>query len=186
MNEFHDGILLFEISGKNVWNRVNSDSAGLMNYYTEHKSDYLSEKGIEAKIYSVRMHGRQKDLDAAFARNSGRPDADMKLSKKFSKKGVTYLSITDSTFVRGSDSEIDSIKWETGAHSFTWKGFPSVAVIKKTIEPVPLPFEKVQGEMMTGYQEKLEKDWIRQLKEKYTVKVDTNELNNVKKRIANE
>jgi hypothetical protein len=40
--------------------------------------------------------------------------------------------------------------------------------------------------MMTGYQEKLENDWIKQLKEKYTVKVDSNEFNNVKKRIAND
>jgi hypothetical protein len=39
---------------------------------------------------------------------------------------------------------------------------------------------------MTGYQEMLENDWIRQLKEKYPVKIETNELNNVKKRISNE
>ncbi|MBK9389153.1 MAG: peptidyl-prolyl cis-trans isomerase [Bacteroidetes bacterium] len=186
MNEFHDGILLFEISGKNVWNRVNSDSTGVVRYYEEHKFDYLSEKGIEAKIYSVRMKGKQEDLDAAYLKYSGKPDGDKKILKKFSKKGVSYLSITDSTWIRGSDSEIDGIKWETGAHSFIWKGFPSVAVIKRTVDPVPLPFEKVQGEMMTGYQQKLENDWIEQLKEKYTVKVDSNELNNVKKRIANE
>jgi peptidyl-prolyl cis-trans isomerase SurA len=186
MNEFHDGILLFEISGKNVWNRINSDSTGVISYYEEHKFDYLSEKGIEAKIYTVRMHGKQKDLDEAYNKYSAKPDADMKLLKKFSKKGVSYLSVSDSTWVRGSDSEIDGIKWEAGVHSFNWKGFPSVAVIKRIVEPVPLPFEKVQGEMMTGYQQKLENDWIRQLKEKYTVKVDSNELNNVKKRIANE
>jgi hypothetical protein len=59
-------------------------------------------------------------------------------------------------------------------------------VIKRTLDPGPLPFNKVQGEIMTRYQEMLENDWIRQLKEKYTVKIDTNELNNVKKRIANE
>ena len=33
MNEFHDGILLFEISGKKVWNKVQEDSVGLKQYY---------------------------------------------------------------------------------------------------------------------------------------------------------
>jgi peptidyl-prolyl cis-trans isomerase SurA len=186
MNEFHDGILLFEISGKKVWNRISTDSTGIMSYYEVHKSEYLSEKGIEARIYSVMMPFSQKDLDAAYAKYSLKPDIDSRLAKKFSRRGISYLSITDSTWVYGSDNEIDGTKWETGAHSFTWKGKPSVCVIKRILDPVPLPFNKVQGEIMTRYQEMLENDWIRQLKEKYTVKIDTNELNNVKKRIANE
>lgn len=186
MNEFHDGILLFEISGKRVWNRVNSDSTGLMSYYEEHKSEYLSEKSADAKIYSLKRAGQQKILEAAYSKYSGKPDTDSKLSKKFNKKGISYLSITDSVWVHGSDKDLDLINWETGVHSLTWRGFPALCIIKKVSDQAPLPFEKIQGEMMTGYQEKLENDWIRQLKEKYTVKIDSNELNNVKTRIANE
>ncbi len=51
MNEFHDGMLLFEISDKKVWNRVSNDSAGLHRYYEDHKNNWLSKRGIEAKIY---------------------------------------------------------------------------------------------------------------------------------------
>ena len=54
MNEFHDGMLLFEISGKNVWNRVSNDSSGLHQYYEEHKNNWLSRRGIEAKIYTLK------------------------------------------------------------------------------------------------------------------------------------
>jgi len=186
MNEFHDGILLFEISGKKVWQRLDSDSTGIMNYYDEHKNEHLSVKGIEAKIYTIMIPGQQKSLDDAFAKFSGKPDLDSRLSKKFSKKGIMNLSITDSTWFQGCDNEIDSIRWEKGAHSFSWKGYPSVGVIRNIINPIPLPFEKVQGLMMSGYQEKLENDWIEQLKGKYSVKVDSNEFNNVKKRISNE
>ena len=54
MNEFHDGILLFEISEKKVWNRVSNDSAGLHKYYEDHKNNYLSRQGIDAKIYTLK------------------------------------------------------------------------------------------------------------------------------------
>ncbi len=56
MKEFHDGMLLFEISEKKVWNRVSSDSAGLHSYYEEHKNNWLSRRGIEAKIYTLKIN----------------------------------------------------------------------------------------------------------------------------------
>jgi peptidyl-prolyl cis-trans isomerase SurA len=39
MNEFHDGILLFDISSEKIWNRVQEDSVGLHNFYLAHKND---------------------------------------------------------------------------------------------------------------------------------------------------
>jgi peptidyl-prolyl cis-trans isomerase SurA len=105
---------------------------------------------------------------------------------KFNKKGKENLTIVDSTWYNGSDQDIDKMSWTTGLHSFNWKGYPALIVIKEKIDPVPLPFEKVKGEMLSGFQDKLEKDWIKQLKEKYTVKVDSNEFSNLKKKLINE
>ena len=42
INEFHDGMLLFEISEKKVWNKVSSDSAGLHDYYEFNKNKWPS------------------------------------------------------------------------------------------------------------------------------------------------
>ena len=60
MKEFHDGILLFEISGKKVWNRVNDDSLGLRRYYEDHKNSYRTRSGIEAKVYTLRSSDGEK------------------------------------------------------------------------------------------------------------------------------
>ena len=65
-------------------------------------------------------------------------------------------------------------------------GFPSIILIKKVTDPVPLKFEEVQEKMMTGYQEYLDSEWIRQLKEKYNVKIDSFVLDEVKKKLTNE
>jgi peptidyl-prolyl cis-trans isomerase SurA len=186
MNEFHDGMLLFEISGKNVWNRVSNDSSGLRGYYEEHKNNWLSRRGIEGKIYMLKSPDGGQLLTEEFKKYSRKPDLDDILLKKFNKKNDTLLFIKEGTWFKGDNPEIDKVEWISGSHSFTSEGFPSVILIKKVLEPSPLKFDDVQGEVMTGYQELLESEWIRQLNKKYSVKIDNSVLDEVKKNLKNE
>jgi peptidyl-prolyl cis-trans isomerase SurA len=186
MNEFHDGILLFEISGKKIWNKVSEDSLGLLKYYEDNKNNYLSRKGIEAKIYVLKVSGGEKQLSSAYNKFEKKPDRDNRLLENFNKKNDTLLTIKESTWFRGDDNEIDKLQWVTGSQSFNRNGFPSIIVINKIIEPAPLKQGEVKGELITGYQDFLESEWIGQLKEKYDVKVDSLILDEVKKKLTNE
>jgi peptidyl-prolyl cis-trans isomerase SurA len=186
MTEFHDGMLLFEISGKKVWNRLSSDSSGLHRYYEENKNTYLSRKGIEAKVYTLKSSDGEKLLSSAFKKYSQKPDLDNLLLKKFNIRNDTLLIIKEGTWYKGDNPEIDKIEWISGPHSFNNGGFPSIILIKKVIEPSPLKFDEVQGEILTRYQELLENEWIRQLNKKYSVKIDNLVLEEVKKRSYNE
>ena len=186
MNEFHDGILLFDISSKNVWDKVQEDSAGLHDYYSRNKNNYLSKKSIEAKIYTLKENGRAKQLASAYRRYSRKPGTDKRLMDKFNVKGDTLLTITEGKWFTGDDPEIDNIIWTPGFHSFTNKSYPSLINIKKVNEPEPLPFREVQPEIISGYQDWLTEEWIKQLKKKYTVEIDHKVLDEVKKRLGNE
>jgi peptidyl-prolyl cis-trans isomerase SurA len=186
MNEFHDGILLFEISGKKVWNRVTDDSLGLHKYYEDHKNNYLSKKGIEAKIYTLRSPDGEKSLLSFYKKYSNKPDKDFQLLKHFNKINDTLLIIKVGTWYKGDNPEIDNLQWISGSQSFSYKGFPSILNITKIIEPLPSKFGEIQGEMIKGFQEFLESEWIKQLKEKYSVKIDSLVLNEVKKKLNNE
>jgi peptidyl-prolyl cis-trans isomerase SurA len=186
MNEFHDGMLLFEISGKKVWNRVNSDSSALHQYYEDHKNNWLSRKGIEAKIYTLKSPDSEKLLTSAFGKYSQKADFDDLLVKKFNKTNDTLLFIHSGKWFKGDNTDIDKIEWTNGAHSFMRDGFPSVLLIKKVIEPMPLKFEEVRGEVINGYQEYLESEWIGQLNKKYSVKIDNMVLDEVRKKLQNE
>jgi peptidyl-prolyl cis-trans isomerase SurA len=186
MNEFHDGILLFEISGKKIWNRVSDDSAGLRRFYEDHKNEYLSKRGCEAKIYTLKSTGSEKELSSAYNKYSKKSDTDNLISKKFNKRGDTLLVVQEGKWFTGDKPEIDKLIWTTGSQPFTSDGFPSIINIKKIIEPSPLGFKEVQGEMMTKYQEFLENEWVEQLKEKYSVKIDYTVLEEVKQKLKNE
>jgi len=186
MNEFHDGILLFEISSEKVWNKVQEDSAGLQEYYDAHKSGFMSERRIEATIYSLREPGGAKRLEKAYRKYSRRPGADEKLLARFNSKGDTLLTIKEGRWAAGDDPQIDKLDWIPGLQSFTNDGFPSLINISRINEPEPRPLAEVQAEIISGYQDWLTEEWIRQLKGKYTVKIDNEVFDEVKKRLGDE
>jgi peptidyl-prolyl cis-trans isomerase SurA len=186
MNEFHDGILLFDISSKKVWNRAQEDTAGLQNYYEAHKKEYLSKRSIDAKIYTLREPEGAKRLMSAYRKFSRKSGTDNRLMAKFNLKGDTLLSITETILTTGEDADIDRIDWTRGLHSITKNGYPTLVNILKVNEPVPLPLNDVQADMISGYQDWLTEEWIKQLKKKYTVKIEKEVFDEVKKRIGNE
>jgi peptidyl-prolyl cis-trans isomerase SurA len=185
MNEFHDGILLFDISGKKIWDRVQEDSAGFMKYYEDNKNKYLSERGIEARIYTLRSENSEKKLWSAYKKYSKKEGGDSMLISKFNRTD-SLLVIKQGIWYAGEDPELDKLEWVRGVVRTKINNYPSIIAISRIIEPSPLPAEEVRGEMMAGFQEYLENEWIIQLKAKYNVKIDDLVLNEVRKWLNDE
>ncbi len=186
MKEFHDGILLFEISGKKVWNRINEDSTGLRRYYEHHKNENLTRKGIEAKIYTLRSPGKEKKLLSTYRKYSRKNECDELMLEKFNSDNDSVLVITEGQWFTGDDPELEKIKWTKGIQVYTINNYPSIVAISRVIEQEPLPFEEVAGDMLMGYQDYLESEWIMQLKSKYPVNVDDRIFLEIKKSLNNE
>jgi len=127
-----------------------------------------------------------KALANAFRKFSNYPDMDKRMIEKFSSKQDTLLTINEGTWYRGENKAIDNLIWSKMQQETVIDGFPSIVIVKKVIDAVPLPFTDVQGAMLTGYQEYLEGNWIKQLKSKYTVKIDIGVLEEIRKNLNNE
>ena len=55
MKEYHDGLLLYEISKQVVWDKGSSDEAGLQAYFRDHQKDYAwSEPHYKGIAYHVK------------------------------------------------------------------------------------------------------------------------------------
>jgi len=192
MIEFHDGILLFDVSSKKVWNKVQEDSTGLMDYYETQKNNFLSKKGIEGRILTLNISDQtkaarvSKKLASAYKRYKGRADADARLYARFNRNGDTLLAINEGRWFEGDDREIDKLQWVEGVQTFVKNGMPSLIDIKRIEKPEPLSFDEVKADLISGYQDWLTEEWIRQLKEKYPVKIDNLVFEEVKKQISNE
>ena len=186
INEFHDGMLLFEISSEKVWNKAREDSMGLKSYYENHKLEHITRRSIDAKIYEIRSPTGEKLLYSCYRKFARKAGTDSLMREKINRKGDSLLIIKEGKWHQGDNKDIDGIKWTAGVQFSRINNLPAVIVIKKLYEPVPLSFEEVKGEMMTGYQDYLENEWVKQLKAKYDVMIDNSVLNEVKSYLKNE
>ena len=62
MNEFHDGILLYDISSAKIWNKVQQDSVGLNNFSKAHKNDTAGGNGQKASADTTSSLNSQEDM----------------------------------------------------------------------------------------------------------------------------
>jgi len=146
----------------------------------------MSEKSIEATIYSLREQGGAKQLEKAYRKYSRKPGTDKRLLAKFNVKGDTLLTIKEGKWIAGDDPDVDKLNWTPGLQSFTKDGLPSLINITRVNEPEPRPLSEVQAEIISDYQDWLTEEWIRQLKGKYIVKTDNEVFEEVKRRLGNE
>jgi hypothetical protein len=146
---------------------------------------YLSRESAEAKIYILKIADGMKSLSSAYKKFSRKPDADTRLTEKFILRGDTLLTIKGGSWDRGDNNIVDGVKWEKGVYQTTNGGLPVLVVITGIKPAEPLPFSKVQNEIISGYQEYLEKSWIKQLKESYPVKIDNIVFEEIRKKLAN-
>jgi peptidyl-prolyl cis-trans isomerase SurA len=186
MDEFHDGILLYDLSSDKIWNIGPEDSTSLKKFYESNKNRYLSGKSIEAKKYSLMETDGKKELEKYVKKYGSRPGGDRILYEKFNRNNDSLLVISEGTWNKGDDPDMDLISWTTGIHKIARNGIRSVITVYKVNEPVVLPLEEVKAEVMSDYQDWLNSEWIKQLTKKYTVKIDNPVLKEVRKKLNNE
>jgi len=178
MREYHDGILLFDLTDQKVWTKAIKDTTGLKDFYEKNKNNYLWPERLDASIYSF------TDAKA------------VKSARKLLKKGMTEEQILsrlnhDSTivvnidhkkFVKGDNKLIDVIAWTKGptdnmAIDSTHTGFVMVHAL---LAPEPKLLSEAKGIITADYQNYLEKEWIAMLRAKYPVKVNRDVLKSIK------
>lgn len=164
LKEYYEGILLFEIMEKEVWNKAAEDSAGQHSYYKNHLSDYQSGERAKTIIYSSRTKELIDQLKAVAAAGDENKVEEFAVSKK--------VKIESGYFKKGDKAVFQKVPWEKGVYSAENNGMYYLAWLKDILPPGPMSFEEARPAIISDYQAFLEKMWLEQLKKRYTVKVN--------------
>lgn len=185
MNEFHDGILLFNVSEKKIWNRVTDDTLGLKDFYEANKQNYLSPRRINGWLCIINDPRKEKKFARACEKLYAEKISAAKLLEKFNKND-TVLVVTYKEWIAGEDKAIEGINPAKGIYKNHSEKYPSYIVVDKVIEPSPKPLDEVKAEMISGYQDWLEAEWIKQLKSEYPVSIDQKLFEKIKEEVRHE
>lgn len=180
MNEFHDGILLFDISEKKIWNRAFEDTLGLKDFYEANKQNYLTPEKINGWLCIIKDPKKEKKFLRASNKLSEENGLMEKLLAKYNRRGDTVLVVKETEWISGESKEIDGLMPVKGIHRINSGDYPSFFVVNNVTKPSPRPFDEVKAEIITDYQDWLEKEWIKQLKSVYPVSVDQRLFDKIK------
>ena len=176
MEEYHDGILLFNLTQEKVWNKAVEDTTGLKGYYELHKQDYVWTQRVNASIYECSDKKAYKLTKKLIKK--GLPDVE--ISQQVNEKNPLSLVIKHSKFEKGEHAQVDQVDWKKGIHKVkTEDGKYYIIRITEVLPEGPKAFKEVKGLMTGKYQDELEKQWIEHLKTIYPVQVNTDTLNGI-------
>ncbi len=180
MKEYRDGILLFDLMDKKVWSKAVKDTTGLQSFYETVKQNHLYEKRADAVLFTVSDPKAEKSL--------------MKYLKKAEKKGYTPEDIigfinTDSVPLvtynevlveSGKNEYLDGVEWVKNSVTTISEDEKNIVLwIRDVREPEPKPLDEVKGIVTAAYQNYLEEEWVKELRNKYTWKVDEEVLKSI-------
>ena len=76
-------------------------------------------------------------------------------------------------YEKGENKIIDKISWSIGIHSTEADGIHYLVEVSRLVPPGTKSFSEARAQVISDYQDYLEKNWIVELKEKYPVKVNS-------------
>ncbi len=183
VQEYHDGILLFDLTDEVVWTRAVEDTAGLEAYFNNHRDEYLWEKRAEAVLVTVKDSSLLQPARELTDRFGGkRKFSQSFMLEKLCPEDTTQscLELTEVKHEKGENEELDATGWNEGlSETFIQEGNPAFYFVKGILEPSRKALNETRGMVTADYQEYLEKKWIEQLREKYEINVNRELLSRV-------
>ncbi len=178
--EYKDGLLLFDLLQKNIWERSEKDSVGLMQYFNKHRDQYVWKKRGELSIASCTKLEKATLVQQYLEENKTIDEI-----KDLVNEGATiHVLFSSGTLEEGSSKLPDDYNIKLGVSKIFHpeKNQYTIINVSKIMEPVNKTIEETRGEVINDYQKELEDQWTSDLRNKYKVKMNKKNLKKLKKR----
>jgi peptidyl-prolyl cis-trans isomerase SurA len=176
MKEYRDGILLFELTDEKVWSKAVKDTTGLEGYYAEHKFDFMYPVRYDVDIYSCKTPEVAKQVRTLVKKGK----EGKELLNIVNKSDSTALSIDAGVFTPEERPILKGVSLPGLTADVQMDGKTQFANLLQVVQPSPKPLDEARGLVTAAYQDQLEKDWIKELRAKYQVKVEQDVLYSIK------
>ncbi|HYM95482.1 MAG TPA: peptidylprolyl isomerase, partial [Chitinophagaceae bacterium] len=179
MNDFREGNLFFEIMQRDVWNKSQADSAGLMALYEKNQAKYLWKQSADAVVFFCSDQGVGSLAFDAVKKDPVKWQKDI---EPFAEKVIADSARYEWEQIPNSPKTVLKPHLLTNPLINKTDNTVSFAYILKVYpKPMPRTFAEAKGLVINDYQEQLENNWVNELKKKYPVVINQKALNSILK-----
>jgi peptidyl-prolyl cis-trans isomerase SurA len=170
MDEYRDGLLLFDLMEKEIWERSKTDTLGLKAFYETQKEKHKWKTRLDVIIASSTNKEMIKKAEVMLKKGKGIQE----IKDKLNTKEVINIMFNESKLEIGDPTLPAETKTEVGVSPITQKGdYFYVTKINKVIPESYKTFEECKGKIVNDYQQFLEQNWVDELKKEFKVSIDT-------------
>jgi peptidyl-prolyl cis-trans isomerase SurA len=175
IEEYKNGILIFDFMLTNVWDPISKDTLLQRDYYASNQDEFVTDLKIEGRLYTSSSKSSIKDLRS-------------RLKKKKSQDSIS-ISLPDDVMseqvlISKSSSKIPkAFKFKKGV-SPVYRHLDQYLVMNAIkVKPSFISeFNNVSGKIISNLQEKREEQLISNLRDQYPVKINKSVLGKVKQK----
>lgn len=182
LQEYKDGILIFNLTEEKVWAKSMKDTTGLKAYYEAHQTEFMWEKRLDAALYFCKDAETAKEVEKLVKEQvmPGNMSNDS-LLKVINHNSQLNLKVKEGKFQEHEEDALENVKWETGLKpAFDFKGQTVIVWVKEVLQPQVKTLKEARGLVANAYQDSLMEQWIKDLRAKYPVTVDREALKGLK------
>jgi Parvulin-like peptidyl-prolyl isomerase len=180
VQEYYDGILLFDLMEKQVWTKAVQDTAGLQAFHARNADKYLWGDRVEAAVITVtRPESLQQVKDYI---NQGVPMDSLRAV--IVRDSLNYVYVRKGFYQKEDNQFVDQTEWKEGVLNEIPSTVDKSTVIVKILQvrgPEPKTLKEARGIVTSDYQVELEQKWVESLHQKYPVEIDQKVLEKVRK-----
>lgn len=180
MEEYRDGLLLFDLMEKEIWEKSKTDTIGLKNFYDTRKTNYTWKNRADVVIISSTNEKMIKEAQKMLKKGST-PD---QIKEKLNTKDKVEVMTNAGTFEEGNDALPKGLQFKEGLSEITKDGqYYFVTKVNKVLPAGIKTLEECKGKCINDYQQYLEQRWVDDLKAEFTVKTNPEVFERVKKEL---
>ena len=185
--EYHDGLLLYEISSREVWDKASTDEAALKAWFDTHKKNYAWK---EPRYKGIAYHVKTKqDVSAVkkCVKNLPFNQWSEALRTTFNPDSIIRIRVEKGIFKKGDNPTIDKMVFKISSSSSSSStglssDYPIDAVYGKKVKR-PDDYADVRQQVVEDLQDYLEREWVASLRSHYQVEVNKEILKTVNKHL---
>ena len=174
MREYEEGILLFEATKILVWDKASQDTVGLEKYFSEHRDNrkYMWNERAEVSFYAVK---KEEVKSLKKIRKCAKKKTPEKLLAKYNKNEKVLTHRTE-TIEQGKNKVVNDLPWKKGSVSATEINKRDLShnflKIEKILPKKEKTLKEARGYVVADYQDHLEREWVKELKNSFDVKIN--------------
>lgn len=174
LKEYREGILLFSLMNQEVWQKGIQDSLGQREFFEKNRANYQWNHRAEAFIVEILQPQHREKAHSYLQNQVYSEDLQEKFRTELEEKHTLAYKVQAGLLEIPQHPVLSKADLMSPFQEIESNGKPFLVVIGNKFPPSPKNFEKTKGYVIRDYQDHLNQELVRKLREKYPVQINEN------------